>query len=383
MRNVSVFLTGFFIPVLILYLVRSRRLSLRASRSACALLNILLGYLIFTAFCEHFHINWLVFPQYILDPTIGIHPERARGPVVNAAENGAIIAILMLTALHQILYANIGVVRRAASLGLLLFGIPALWFTETRGPWLGLTAGLFVMLWHKRSKGLVLALGAAGVVALAAVILLSGVSVTNLAKVDLLPQRAENTADTTDFRLDLYRESLGPFQDHPVIGWGLGTFTDEDYLFDAYGHSLTIGSAVLHDTALAITLESGVIGAILYISFLVGMFLSLLRLRRATRNFEKRDFYTMCIATLTVFIIDGIFVDSRYFMPQNALVFLIAGLGLSLPPTDRLRLEKSVPGPDAAAARLEFPAIDPDSASVLYGRQVPRLSHWTQRRTYS
>ena len=76
-RNFSNFLTGFFVPVIILHLVRSRRLSLPALRTACTLLSVLLGYLILTAFCEHFHVNWLVFPQYILDPSIGIHPERA------------------------------------------------------------------------------------------------------------------------------------------------------------------------------------------------------------------------------------------------------------------------------------------------------------------
>jgi O-antigen ligase len=334
-RNFSVFLTGFLLPGMILYLARSVPLSLKAARNICALLTLLLGYMVFTAFCEHFHVDSLVFPQYILDPSLGIHTERARGPIVNAAENGGIIAILLLAALHAVLYASTGVMRWASCLGLLLLGIPALWFTETRGPWVAFAGGLLVMLWHKQCRGLVLALGAAGVAVIAAVIIYSAIPAANLATADLIPQRSDNTSDTAEFRMDLYRESLRPFQDHPLVGWGLGTFTDTDYLFDAYGQSLTLSTAVLHDTIVAITLESGIIGEILYISFLITVSGTLIRLRRTTVSVEKRDFYTLCLASLTVFVINGVFVDIRYFMPQNALVFLMIGLGLSLAPGNR------------------------------------------------
>jgi putative inorganic carbon (hco3(-)) transporter len=339
-RNASVFLTGFLLPGMILYLARSFPLSLKTSRSICALLTLLLGYLVFTAFCEHFHLDSLVFPQYILDPSLGIHTERARGPIVNAAENGGIIAILLLVALHAILYSNTGVIRWATCLGLLLLGIPALWFTETRGPWVAFAGGLLVMLWHKQGRGLVLSLGGASVVVLGAFLIYLGVSAGDMTKKDPLPQRSDNTSDTVDFRIDLYRESLGPFEDHPLVGWGLGTFTDTDHLFDAYGSSLTLSTAVLHDTIFAITLESGIIGGALYVAFLTTVSVALIRLRRASPSFERRDFYTLCLASLAAFVINGVFVDIRYFMPQNALVFLMAGLGLSLRPTDRPQPEE-------------------------------------------
>ena len=346
-RNVSVFITGFLVPGLIFYLARSFSISLEVSRAICALLAVLLGYMVFTAFCEHFHANSLVFPQYILDPSIGIHPERARGPVVNAAENGGIIAILLLAALHAVHYANSGVMRSgpmrsATSFGLLLLGISALWFTETRGPWLAFAGGLIVMRWHKQCRGFVLAVGTAGVVSIVAVIGTLAVSGVDFATVNPMPKTRDNTSDTTEFRMDLYRESLDPFQQHPIVGWGLGTFTDTDYLFDAYGRSLTLSTAVLHDTVLAITLESGIVGGILYILFLITVFVALIRLRRTSHSIEKRDFYTLCLASLTVFVINGVFVDIRYFMPQNALVFFMAGLGLSLPPSDRAQLGRYV-----------------------------------------
>jgi putative inorganic carbon (hco3(-)) transporter len=342
-RNLSVFLTGFFVPGIILYFARYFPLSLKVSRSVCGLLTLLLGYMVFTAFCEHFHVDSLVFPQYILDPSLGIHTERARGPIVNAAENGGMIAILLLAGLHTVLYASTSAMRWVGCAGLLLFGVLALWFTETRGPWLAFAGGLLVMLLHKQCRGLVLALGGVGGIALAVFLVSAAVSVGNLAKKDPLPQRSDNTSDTAEFRMDLYRESVRPFQEHPLAGWGLGTFTDTDYLFDAYGGSLTITTAVLHDTVVAITLESGIIGGVLYLSFLVTLTAALIRLRRASLGFETRDFYTLGLASLAVFVINGLFVDIRYFMQQNALVFLIAGLGLALPPRKALQVAEPSP----------------------------------------
>jgi len=35
-----------------------------------------------------------------------------------------------------------------------------------------------------------------------------------------------------------------------------------------------------------------------------------------------------------------VFVDIRYFMPQNSLVFLLAGLGFAPPPANRLQAGK-------------------------------------------
>jgi len=341
-RNASIFISGFLLPAMILFLARSIPLSLKVSRTVCTLLTVLLGYMIFTAFCEHFHINSLVFPQYILDPSIGIHPERARGPIINAAENGAIIAILLLVALHSLLYVKVPAVRWAGCCGVLLFGAAALWFTETRGPWVAFACGLCILLWHNQGRRFVLALGGASVLALGAFLLYAGVSPDAVAKKDPLPQRSDNTSDTVDFRMDLYRESVGPLEDHPLMGWGLGTFTDTDYLFDAYGSSLTLSTAVLHDTIFAITLESGIIGGILYISFLVAIALALIKLRRASRDTERQDFYTLCLASLVVFVVSAVFVDIRYFMPQNSVVFLLAGLGFAPPPANRLQAGKHV-----------------------------------------
>ena len=163
-ESIRVLLSGFIIPILILYLARSTVQSPAARRTACSVLTLLLGYLIVTAFAERFQIRWLVFPQYILDPTIGIHAEKARGPVLNGAENGGIIAILLLVALHRVRYAFTPSVRWLATLALLAAGIPALWFTQERGPWAAFAGGLLIILLHEPRRGVLSVLAVIAIV---------------------------------------------------------------------------------------------------------------------------------------------------------------------------------------------------------------------------
>lgn len=321
-RTIGELINGFLIPTLLLYLAHSTPQSMRSRWRACNILILLLAYLAFTAFCEHFKADWLVFPKYILDPTLGLHPERARGPVTNAAENGGIIAILIVIALHRISYVSTRVIRYSGTVLLLIAGLPALWFTETRGPWVAFVGGLLVMLWHKRAKRPVLAIGAFIVLSLVAF---------HFAKENLTAQRTDTT-DTTEFRLTLYRESLAAFEEHPIFGWGLGTFTSKDRPAYGAGQWQILGHGdVQHDTTVAIATENGIVGVILFVALFALLFRRLLQRKRLTHSVERRDFCTVCVAVLAILLINGVFADFRDWMTQNAIVFLIAGLGLAVP----------------------------------------------------
>jgi hypothetical protein len=314
-ESIRVVLSGFVVPVLILYLVRSTIQTPGAIRAACGVLIVLLGYLIVTAFAEHFQITWLVFPQYILDPSIGIHSEKARGPVVNGAENGGIIAILLLVSLHRARYALTPSVRWLVTLGLLVTSMPALWFTQERGPWVAFAGGLLIMLVHEPRRGIVSVLAAIAIAAIPVILWFH---------LELVPHRQ----DTIDFRIGLYRESLTLFMEHPIAGWGTGKFTSVKHLFNANRRWTSLGQNVQHDTIVAMATDTGAIGALLYISFLVVLFRSLLKARRAAQSPEGQDFVVTALAVLTTFVINGTFADARFWMPQNAVVFFLAGLAL-------------------------------------------------------
>jgi O-antigen ligase len=286
---------------------------------------LLLAYLVFTAFCEHFKLDQFVFPQYILDPSVGLHPDRARGPVTNAAENGGMIGVLIIVALHRIAFIDKRLPRITAFCVLLFAALPALYFTQTRGPWVAFAGGLLVMLWHQRSRTQILIVGACIVVAF---------MIFHFTNEKVMGKRTDgDPTETTAFRLTLYRESLEAFQERPIIGWGLGSFTSLNHPLEAASDQWQIlgSGAVEHDTTVAIATENGVIGLAFFVAFFISQFRSFKRLRRIALTLEQRDFYTVCAAVLTVLLINGTFADIRDWMCQNSIVFLVTGLGLAIP----------------------------------------------------
>lgn len=311
-KQLGILTNGFVVPFGMFYLGR-HALVRRGAKDIAPIMSLLLLYVIGTAFAEHFQINWMVFPSYILDPSVGIHADRARGPFLNAAVDGAVIAMLLVFVVHASQYAK-SWTPRIAAVPLLISGFVASYFTETRGPWIALGCGSVIMLFHRRARtsfGIVLALTAAlGIVSL-------------WLGVNPVPQRS----DTSDFRLNLYRESLIVFEKHPLIGWGWGTFTDDTRRFNGFGPTATLGDSVQHDTVVAIATDTGAIGAILYLSILFSTFSSLfLKCRSNAIGEQQRDFALTCLAIGVIYVVNGSFADTRYFMFANSLFFFLAGV---------------------------------------------------------
>src|SRR5439155_24046792 len=89
-------------------------------------------YLGFTGVCEHYNLNGLVFPKYILDPTMGIHFDRVRGPFVQAAVmGGALVAIGL-----WILWFHTAFRKRWVTWLAFLPMLASTYWTNTRGVWL-------------------------------------------------------------------------------------------------------------------------------------------------------------------------------------------------------------------------------------------------------
>src|SRR5262249_17246826 len=63
-------------------------------------------YLGFTGLCEHFHLNTLVWPRYILDPTVGIQFGRIRGPFATSVAMGEWLILTFIAASLLIQFAN-------------------------------------------------------------------------------------------------------------------------------------------------------------------------------------------------------------------------------------------------------------------------------------
>ena len=103
---------------------------------------IVLSYLTFTAIAFLCGAQFLIFPRFILNADLGIHVDRARGPLLQAVANGFSLSVLGLVALHSYMR---GKIRRTA-LAVLLAAVPiAILATLTRAVWLSFAGALMAI----------------------------------------------------------------------------------------------------------------------------------------------------------------------------------------------------------------------------------------------
>src|SRR5579862_1654009 len=103
---------------------------------------VVLGYLCLIAIFFMFGARNLIYPRYILDESLGIHADRARGPFLQAVANGVTLNLLGLVAMDCF--------RRKRLRGLpamvLLLALPvAILATQTRAVWLSFAASILIL----------------------------------------------------------------------------------------------------------------------------------------------------------------------------------------------------------------------------------------------
>src|SRR5262249_20850075 len=114
-------LDAFGVTPFLMFLVAP--IAFRERRQRDILLSFLVGlgaYLSLTTLFERIGLDALIFPRYILDPGVGIHVERGRGPFAEAVTNG--FALYMCVVASAIAYRQWRGSARAylaASVGLL------------------------------------------------------------------------------------------------------------------------------------------------------------------------------------------------------------------------------------------------------------------------
>jgi putative inorganic carbon (HCO3(-)) transporter len=99
-------------------------------------------YLGFTAITQTLHLAPLVFPSYILDPSVGIHGDRARGPYVEAVNDGIMLVFSGVLGAFVASVSTSARWRAAGVFAALLCGIGCA-LTLTRAIWF---AGIAVLL---------------------------------------------------------------------------------------------------------------------------------------------------------------------------------------------------------------------------------------------
>ena len=277
---------------------------------------VVLAYLSFTALAFLAGARWLIFPQFILDESLGFHANRARGPLLQAVANGVSLNVLGLLALHAY--------RRGTARGIktvvLLASVPiAILATMTRGVWLSFAGTVVVLIFLSKDRALRRACTALVVVAgIGLAVVLSSRDMRE-AMGDRLAERGP-----LEFRGAVYAGGWQMFLERPLLGWGFHQMPDElPHFVSGYQNKVLYP----HNTYLELLVEHGVVGFALYL----WLMWELWQLRRGAipkseeNGFLDQQFHHLWPIVLCVYWFNAAAVVMSYQF-VNGLVFTIAGM---------------------------------------------------------
>ncbi len=275
-----------------------------------------LAYLVFTAIAFLADARSLIFPRFILDESIGIHADRARGPFLQAVANGVSLNILGIIVLALSL-------KRKLVVGLLWLALPlAVLATMTRAVWISFavsTIALGFLLVERRLRAVCVMLAIAALVGVLAI----GLSNQSL-KSALLDRTAER--GPVEARLAVYDAGWAMFRERPFTGWPAGgMYAELGRRMEGY-HLRTF---YVHNTYLALLVEFGVPGLALYCI----LFFNLFRLAWRAPPGESGPVASLRLASLRRvwpillggYLFNAFFVDMVYQFVIG-LVFTVAGM---------------------------------------------------------
>jgi len=276
---------------------------------------VVLAYLTFTAIAFLSEAHALIFPRFILNPDLGIHVDRARGPLLQAVANGVSLIVLGLVALHSYIR---GKMRRTA-LAVLLAAVPiAIMATLTRAVWLSFAAALLavaLLFWRARSRRLFLTISIVAISALA--LLLSSEQLRST-----LDDRL-NEEGPIEFRQAVYSGAWEMFLERPLLGWGFHQMQDELPRHVTGYHEKILYA---HNTYLELLAEQGAVGFGLY-AWLMWELWSLRRtvMPEHEEGFLNRHIHRLWPIILGVYWLNAAVVVMSYQF-VNALIFSMAGM---------------------------------------------------------
>jgi len=278
---------------------------------------VFLAYLSLTAIFFLIDARSLIFPRYILDESLGIHADRARGPFLQAVANGVTLNLLGLIALDSFRR------RRLRGLLALLFAaaLPvAILATKTRAVWASFAGSLVVVPFicsSSRMKRACLCILVASCICITTFLVFGD---TNTSLSDRLQERGP-----VEFRMGMYTAGWEMFLDKPIVGWSANSIQPELARINDFHPPYFL----FHNTYLEIAVKHGLLGLGLYVWLIVDLFRLGGRRRKfvpaADGNFLDTEFRRLWPALVIVYLFNASFVVMGYQF-VNGLLFTIAGM---------------------------------------------------------
>jgi O-antigen ligase len=268
-------------------------------------------YVACNGLAEILHINGLVFPQFILNPAVGVerHFEegRIRGIFLTAGPHG--LAIAMALPILIWLYFTDRVPRRWLWPLVAVLALAPLAGTLSRAGWLSAVTALGVtaMAWPRRRVVFT---------AIAVYIAAAGLFFASESILERLEGRLKTTS-TLESRFTRIETAWEIFQEHPVFGAGLNRFGIEA---DQHGRSFTHA----HNTWVTLLAELGLVGLFSYLAIFGCAF------------FKSAEFYVrypqyrvilgILIGVTLAYLIMSTSMEIRGRLYHNTLLFALWGM---------------------------------------------------------
>jgi len=276
---------------------------------------VTLAYLSFTAIAFLVGAQSLIFPRFILDPSLGHHADRARGPLLQAVANGVSLNVLGLLAVHAYRRGRAGEIKA----WLLMASLPvAVLATMTRAVWLAFAGSVLALAFVVKSRALRRNCLLFSLVAGAGLAMLF---VTDYGST--LRERMQERGPV-EYRTAVYAGGWEMFLQKPLIGWGFHRMPEElPRHVDGYREKVLYP----HNTYLEILVEHGIVG----LAFYFWLMLELLRLGRGSMpkgegsSFLNREFHLLWPILLAVYWVNAAVVVMSYQF-VNGLIFTMAGM---------------------------------------------------------
>jgi putative inorganic carbon (hco3(-)) transporter len=272
---------------------------------------VALAYLVFIAIAFLADARYLIYPRFILEESLGFHPDRARGPFLQAVANGVSLNILGIVALAL-------AQKRKRIVGLLWVLLPlAVLATMTRAVWIAFAISTVVLgfrLIERRMQAICMLLAVAS--------FMGGLSI-GLSDHSMKNALWERTGERgpVEARLAVYDAGWAMFKERPFTGWPAGgMYAELGRRMEGY-HLRTF---YVHNTYLALLVEFGVPGLALYGI----LFFNLFRLAWRGALGESgavASLRKVWPVLLSVYLFNAFFVDMAYQFVIG-LVFTVAGM---------------------------------------------------------
>jgi O-antigen ligase len=323
---------GYVYPFLFYYFARAVMNQEKQIKLVLGYLAVIGIYFGVMGIFEKMHWYELVFPKFIVDPTVRAEGLmrlgfRVRGIFLHPAILGCVMTMGFFAAWYSLSRTK-GMAAQITRIVLLVVTVPTIFFTQTRSVYAGFLGALIVgAIWSRMLRPICVGIILAGMVG-------AFLNWDNLGSEDR-DKGGLATMNTVYYRVALLYEGAEVFMDHPFFGCGFMNFGEialeyrkpREVPLLGYIDLGLGGEAVPHNIFLTVIAEQGLLGIVPY--FLIYFLLWRISVK-AYRTLPKqglvsRDFVVCVWCAIAAYFTNAMLLEMRYFEYVNVLFFFLIG----------------------------------------------------------